>query len=73
MTILGQLDRSMIDRALEAVAGFKRGLVRPEPFSEARFHEIDQQVWNLRVTTLGPEKAAQRSPDDGKRSPVEVY
>ena len=73
MTILSQLDRPMIDRALGAVAGFKRGLVRPTPFSEARFHELDQQVWNLRVATLGAEKAAQRSPDDGKRSPVEVY
>jgi beta-N-acetylhexosaminidase len=73
MTILGQLDRSMIDRALAAVAGFKRDLVPLAPFSEARFHELDQRVWNLRVATLGPEKAAQRSPDDGKRSPVEVY
>jgi beta-N-acetylhexosaminidase len=73
MTILGQLDRPMIDRALEAVAGFKRQLVHPAPFSEARFHDLDQQVWNLRVATLGAEKAAQRSPDDGKRSPVEVY
>lgn len=73
MTILGQLDRSLIDRALAAVAGFKRALVSPAPFSETRFHELDQQVWNLRVATLGEEKAAQRSPDDGKRSPVEVY
>ena len=73
MTILGQLDRPMIERALEAVSGFKRGLVRPTPFSEARFHELDQRVWDLRVATLGAEKAAQRSPDDGKRSPVEVY
>jgi beta-N-acetylhexosaminidase len=73
MTILGELDRSMIDRALAAVAGFKRQLIPPAPFSEARFHEFDQRVWNLRVATLGPEKAAQRSPDDGKRSPVEVY
>jgi beta-N-acetylhexosaminidase len=71
--ILGQLDRSMIDRALAAVAGFKSLVVRPAPFSEARFQELDQRVWNLRVATLGPEKAAQRSPDDGKRSPVEVY
>lgn len=73
MTILGQLDRSLIDRALAAVAGFKRALVSPAIFSETRFHELDQQVWNLRVATLGEEKAAQRSPDDGKRSPVEVY
>jgi beta-N-acetylhexosaminidase len=73
MTILGQLDRGMVDRALEAVAGFKGHLVRPAPFSEASFHQLDQQVWNLRVATLGEEQAAQRSPDDGKRSPVEVY
>jgi beta-N-acetylhexosaminidase len=73
VTILGQLARPMIDRALAAVAGFKRGLVSPAPFSETRFHELDQQVWNLRVATLGQEKAAQRSPEDGKRSPVEVY
>jgi beta-N-acetylhexosaminidase len=73
MTILSQIDRPTLDRALAAVAGFKAQLVRPDPFSEARFHELDQQVWNLRVATLGEEKAAQRSPDDGKRSPVEVY
>src|SRR6201988_2206801 len=57
MTILGQLDRPMIERALEAVSGFKRGLVRPTPFSEAGFHQLDQQVWNLRVATLGEEQA----------------
>ena len=73
MTILGQLDPSMIDRALAAVTGFKSRLVRPAPFSEARFQELDRQVWDLRVATLGEEQAAQRSPDDGKRSPVEVY
>jgi hypothetical protein len=28
---------------------------------------------DLRIATLGPERAAQRSPEDGKRSPVEVY
>jgi beta-N-acetylhexosaminidase len=63
----------MVDRALEAVSGFKGRLVRPAPFSEARFHQLDQLVWNLRVATLGEEQAAKRSPDDGKRSPVEVY
>src|ERR1700752_859810 len=57
MTILGQLDRAMVDRALEAVAGFKGRLVRPSPFSEAGFHQLDQQVWNLRVATLGEEQA----------------
>ncbi len=71
--ILGQLDHKTIDRALAAVAAFKSRLAPPAPFSEARFRELDQQVWDLRVATLGEERAAQRSPDDGKRSPVEVY
>jgi beta-N-acetylhexosaminidase len=73
MGILGQLDRKIIDRALAAVTGFKSKLAPPDLFSEPRFRELDQQVWDLRVATLGEEKAAQRSPDDGKRSPVEVY
>ena len=30
-------------------------------------------LWDLRVAVLGPERAAIRSPDDGKRSPVETY
>jgi beta-N-acetylhexosaminidase len=34
---------------------------------------LDREVWNLRVATLGEEAAALRSPEDGKRSPVEVY
>jgi len=72
-TILGKLDRKIVDRALETVAQFKKRLIPPAPFSESRFHELDQQVWDLRVASLGPERAAQRSPDDGKRSPVEVY
>jgi beta-N-acetylhexosaminidase len=71
--ILGQLDHKTTDRALAAVAAFKSRLAPPAQFSEARFRELDQQVWDLRVATLGEEKAAQRSPDDGKRSPVEVY
>jgi beta-N-acetylhexosaminidase len=73
ITILNRLDHRLTDRALGAVAQFKNRLAPPAPFSEVRFHELDQQVWNLRVATLGEERAAQRSPDDGKRSPVEVY
>ena len=33
----------------------------------------DAEVYALRVATLGPEAAAARSPEDGKRSPVEIY
>jgi beta-N-acetylhexosaminidase len=34
---------------------------------------VDGEIWDLRVATLGAERAAERSPEDGKRSPVELY
>jgi beta-N-acetylhexosaminidase len=70
---LGELDRGHLDRALASVAKFKTGMAPPEPFSESAFQNLDRQVWDLRVATLGPEQAAQRSADDSKRSPVEIY
>jgi beta-N-acetylhexosaminidase len=71
--ILEHIRPSLLEPGLEAVDRFKSSLIPPDPFSEERFRELDQQVWDLRVATLGPEKAAQRSPENGKRSPVEVY
>lgn len=70
---LAALPRPDLDRALAAVATFKQKLVPPDPWSEAEFRRRDAEVWDLRVATLGPEAAAQRSADDGKRSPVELY
>ena len=72
-TTLQSLPRQQIDGALEHVAQFKRNLVPPDAFSEAAFRRIDNEVWQLRVDTLGAEKASERSPEDGKRSPVELY
>ena len=37
------------------------------------FQKIDGSIWDLRVAVLGEEEAAKRSPEDGKRSPVETY
>jgi len=71
--ILGNLPRDQIGRALASVACFKKKLAPPHEFSEAAFRKIDNEIWDLRVATLGPERAAQRSPEDGKRSPVEMY
>ncbi len=62
-----------LDRALEHVAVFKEKLAPPAPFSEDAFRRLDGEVWQLRVDTLGAEAAALRSPEDGKRSPVEIY
>jgi beta-N-acetylhexosaminidase len=45
----------------------------PHEFSEAAFRKIDDEIWELRVATLGEERATQRSGEDGKRSPVEAY
>ncbi|HZJ14247.1 MAG TPA: glycoside hydrolase family 3 N-terminal domain-containing protein, partial [Chthoniobacteraceae bacterium] len=70
---LAKVPRAELDRALANVAEFKRKLTPPDPFSEEEFRRRDALVWDLRVAVLGPESAAQRSPDDGKRSPVEIY
>jgi beta-N-acetylhexosaminidase len=59
--------------ALARVAEFKTRLAPPDPFSEEAHRLLDDEVWKLRVATLGEDLAAQRSPEDGKRSPVELY
>lgn len=70
---LTQLPRKELDRAVENVARFKDGMSPALGFSEAAFWELDQEVWKLRVAVLGDERARERSPEDGKRSPVETY
>jgi beta-N-acetylhexosaminidase len=71
--VLERLPGSMLDRALESLHKFKQTLQPPDPWSEQEFAARDAEVYQLRVDTLGPELAAQRSPEDGKRSPVELY
>ncbi len=72
-TVLEALPAEAVDPALERVAAFKKKLVPPDPFSEEAFRAVDAEIWDLRVATLGAERAAERSPEDGKRSPVELY
>jgi beta-N-acetylhexosaminidase len=62
-----------LESALDSVARFKSRLPAPDAFSLEAFETADAAVWNLRVEVLGPELAAKRSPEDGKRSPVELY
>src|SRR5436309_3219538 len=71
--ILETLPRNQSDRALASVAKFKKQMQPPHEFSEAAFRKIDKEIWDLRVATLGEERAKQRSVEDGKRSPVETY
>src|SRR2546423_2991385 len=70
---LGKLPPAQIERALRSVAQTKAKLAAPHEFSEAKFKEIDSEIWDLRVAVLGEAEATKRSPEDGKRSPVETY
>jgi beta-N-acetylhexosaminidase len=71
--ILETLPGDQTDRALASVAKFKKTIQPPHEFSEAAFRKIDNEIWDLCVATLGEERAKQRSVEDGKRSPVEIY
>jgi beta-N-acetylhexosaminidase len=71
--ILETLPRDQADRAFASVAKFKKTMQPPYEFSETVFRKIDKEIWDLRVATLGEERAKQRSVEDGKRSPVEIY
>jgi beta-N-acetylhexosaminidase len=62
-----------LNPALESVARCKSRLAPPTQFSVEAFQKIDAEIFGLRVATLGEELAAKRSPEDGKRSPVELY
>lgn len=70
---LQKLPTQALDRALANVAAFKEKLTPPDEWDEEEFRRRDAEVYTLRVDTLGAERASQRSPDDGKRSPVEIY
>ncbi len=70
---LATFPEEQLDRALQNIARFKERMAPPDPFSLEAFHALDEEVWQLRVETLGEEEAKKRSPEDGKRSPVEVY
>lgn len=72
-SMLGKLPSAQIERALESVGRTKTKLGAPHEFSETKFKEIDREIWDLRVAVLGEEEATKRSPEDGKRSPVETY
>ena len=71
--ILQAMPAAETERALAGVAKFKAQMHPQHAFSEEAFKAIDSEIWDLRVAVLGPQRAAQRSPEDGKRSPVEVY
>lgn len=71
--VLEAMPSATLDPALARIATAKQKLTPPDAFSEGKFWRLDKEVWDLRVATLGEEAAAKRSPEDGKRSPVETY
>jgi beta-N-acetylhexosaminidase len=71
--LLEKAPTNELDRALENVHHFRKQFQPPLPFSLSDFETADREVWKLRVEVLGEEMAALRSPEDGKRSPVELY
>lgn len=70
---LATFPQEQLERALRNIARFKKRMSPPTDFSLQAFQALDQEVWQLRVDTLGAERAAEKSPEDGKRSPVEIY
>jgi beta-N-acetylhexosaminidase len=71
--MLETVPRDQATRALANVAEFKKKLVWPDEFSEAAFRKINNQIWELRVATIGAERAGLPSVEDAKPSPVELY
>jgi len=63
----------VVHDALVRIEKLKKRLVPPSKFSLDRFAEINEAIWQLRVDTLGEERAQVLSVEDGKRSPVELY
>jgi beta-N-acetylhexosaminidase len=71
--VLEHLPPTDLPPALERIAAFKQKLAPPTAFSEEAFANIDNEIRSLRASVLGEEQADSHSPEDGKRSPVELY
>src|SRR5438270_8065976 len=71
--VIKKLPRRQINRALESVAAFKTKMQPPTRFSESAFRKLYDRIWKLRVAVLGEKRAAERSPENAARSPVERY
>jgi len=59
--------------AAERIAQLREKLDPPHAFSLDAHAALDRKIYQLRIDTLGAEAAAERSVDDGKRSPVEMF
>src|SRR4030095_9803952 len=73
MEFLKVVPESDLDNALHRVQMAKEKLAPPLKWSQESFDSLNEEVWELRVATLGEERAKVLSVEDGKRSPVELY
>jgi len=71
--VIATLPDPLLQDVLARIEKTKKRLAAPDAWSIDRFHEIDSQIWDLRVATLGEEEAKVLSIENGKRSPVELY
>lgn len=71
--VIETLPDPVLHDALVRIERTKKKIKAPYEWSIERFREIDGQIWDLRVDTLGEEGARELSVEDGKRSPVELY
>lgn len=71
--VLDRQPARLLDQALERVAAFKGSMSAPTSFSQDAFDAINRGIGELRVATLGEARAREKSVEDGKRSPVEIY
>ncbi len=71
--VLQKQPRVVLELALARVASFKAKMSPAAPFDLDEFAMINRDIWDLRVAVLGEEKAREKSVEDGKRSPVELY
>ena len=67
------VEAPILHDALVRIEKTKRRLVKPTKFDLDQFAAINREIWQLRVDTLGEEAAKNKSVEDGKRSPVELY
>jgi beta-N-acetylhexosaminidase len=70
---LADLPHALLDASLERIERAKQRMSKPDAWSDTRFAELNRAIWDLRVATMGEERASELSVEDGKRSPVELY
>jgi len=72
-SILSSLPETIKEAAWQRIENFRKRLAPPLAFSLSEFQNIDSEIYSLREKVLGKERAKLRAPEDGKRSPVEIY